>query len=68
MHKTISDDHAAIEILQHLEATAYNVDEIWSDHTIRLARCIIQVTLRWANTLNFYLKVGLAYVLLFYSL
>ena len=54
----ISDDHPAVEFLRGLENTAYYVDKNSSCYILRLARCIIQVILRWANMLNGRLQVG----------
>ena len=58
--QNISDDHPAVEILHDLETIAcYNL-------LGRLARCIIQAILRWADMLNCRLKVGAPYVLWFH--
>ena len=64
--QNISDDHPAVEILHDLETTAYFVDENWSVYILRLARLIIQAILRWADMLNYRLKVGALYVLWFH--
>ena len=66
--QNISDEHPALEILHDLETTAYRVDESLSDASAsRLARCIIQDILRWTNILDCHLKVGVPYVLCFFS-
>ena len=54
----ISDDHPAVEILRDLENTAYYIYKNLSGYIFRLARCIIQTVLRWANMLNSGLEVG----------
>ena len=61
--QNISDDHPSVEILHHLENWAYSVGENMSVYIVRLARCIIQTILRWANKLNGRLKVGALCVL-----
>ena len=50
--QNISDDHPAVEILHDLESTVYY------NLPVRLARCIIQAILMWANMLNYRLEVG----------
>ena len=65
--QNISDDHPAVQFLHDLETTAYCVDKNSSGYILRLAQCIIQAILRWANKLdlNCRLKVGAPYVLWF---
>ena len=58
--KNIPDDHPAVEILRDLETTAYHVDENVSGYIIM--RRIIQAILKWADMLNYRLKVGTPYV------
>ena len=48
--QNISDDHPAIKFLHDLETTPYYVDESLSDYNLKLARCIIQAILKWANS------------------
>ena len=52
--RNISDDHPAVAILRDLETAVYYVDDSSSGS---LARCIIQVILRWVDMLNSHLKV-----------
>ena len=63
--QNISDDHPAVEILHGLETTTYCLNENSSGYVLRLARCIIQAILGWANMLNGRLKVA-PYVLSFH--
>jgi hypothetical protein len=64
--QNISDVHPAAKFLHDLETTAYYVDDNLSGYILKLARCIIQAILRWANMLiqNCRLNVsGLSFVL-----
>ena len=55
-----------MEILHDLETTAYDVEENSPGYILRLARCIIQAILRWADMLYRH-KVGGPNVLCFHS-